>query len=403
MPNRRRAKKCVIADAGTHCVYGRVSRLPSSGRTERVSTEWKHWETMTTPVEIRTESDRLHAVYRSNFGGLPRLTRDAKLLTTILEQSKVLLNRAPAGRGDLRDTLQARVTLYANELAAVQQDQLKGPYAMAAARVASDANAVFHRYRRHFGGKARWSRDSHLLEELLEELEAAKASFKIVAANWDDASVRDDQTVVDNSIVTYTSEREEIAKSRLNLDENQVVAASAEWANELFGVYRELFGGLPRLSRRPALLARMLQSLREAHAMMLLAKANGSTNESLLGNITVVEGYLEMWEKEHQEIVNARASTDINTLVSELVTEREAIWSKYSDNFAGQSRDTRDLGLLGGLVDRVDELARQARELHRAYDMEETGQLLSTSRDQRVILMREYDAVRDALDTKVTN
>lgn len=358
---------------------------------------------MTTPVEIRTESDRLHAVYRSNFGGLPRLTRDAKLLANILEQSKVLLSRAPAGGGDLRETLQARVTLYSNELAAVQQDQMKGPYAMAAARVAGDANAAFHRYRRHFGGKARWSRDAHLLDELIEELTAAQASFKIVAANWDDPSVKEDQTVVDNSIATYTNERVEIAKSRENLDENQVVAATAEWANELFAFYREVFGGLPRLSRRPALLARMLQSLREAHAMMLLAKANGNTNESLLGNITVVEGYLDMWEKEHQEIVNARASTDIHALVNELAVEREAIWTKYGEHFAGQSRDTRDLNLLGGLVDRSDELARQARELHRAYDMEETGQLLSTSRDQRVILMREFDAVREALETKVTN
>src|SRR5690554_2937814 len=107
---------------------------------------------MTTPVQIREESDRLHAIYQLNFGGLPRITRNAKLLVDIQQQAKGLLARAPAGIRELRETLQARITLYGNELAKIQEDQSKGPFAQAAARVAGDANAAFNRYRRHFGG-----------------------------------------------------------------------------------------------------------------------------------------------------------------------------------------------------------------------------------------------------------
>lgn len=355
---------------------------------------------MTTPVQIREESDRLHNLYQRNFGGLPRITRDAKLLSDIQQQAKGLLSRAPAGIRELRDTLQARVTLYGNELAAIQEDQSKGPFAMAAARVAGDANAAFSRYRRHFGGKGRWSRDTELLAELLEELRAAEGSFNVVKQNWDDPAVDRDLEVVRRSMETYTTEMEEIIKSRENLDEEQTVSATAEWANELFGVYRRQFAGMPRLSRRPALLERMIRSLRTVEGRMATAIAVGNKSENLAANLTLVRQQLGMWESELEGIGVARAETDIHSLVAAMGTELDAVWTMYGENFANQSRETRDLEMLSGLLDRSDEVARQARELHRAYDLESTDRLLRSARDQRVILMREYDQVREAIEKR---
>ena len=355
---------------------------------------------MTTPVQIREESDRLHAIYQLNFGGLPRITRNAKLLVDIQQQAKGLLARAPAGIRELRETLQARITLYGNELAKIQEDQSKGPFAQAAARVAGDANAAFNRYRRHFGGKGRWSRDSELLKELLEELEAAQSSFKIVKENWADPTVEKDLELVQRSIDTYNNELNEIAKSREDLNEEQTVSATAEWANELFGVYRRQFAGLPRLSRRPGLLERLVKALRTVEGRMATAVALGNKNENLSKNLELVRQQLAMWEKELEGISEARASTDIHTLVAAMSDEYEAVWTMWHENFANQSRETRDLDMLSGLIDRSDEVARQARELHRAYDLEATDLLLRQARDQRTILTREYDLIQEAMEKR---
>lgn len=352
---------------------------------------------MTTPVQIREESDKLHSSYQRNFGGLPRITRDASLLQDILNQTQRLVSRAPAGSNELRQTLEARVTLYANELARVQEDQARGPYAMAAARVASDANSAFHRYRRHFAGRGRWSRDTDLLRELIEELELAAKSFVTVAQHWSDPQVTQDQETVANSKNLYSSEIDEIEKSRQSLNEEQVVSMTAEWANELFGVYRSQFAGLPRLSRRPALLERLVSQLRQVEATMSEAIAGGNKNESLIGNVELVRQQVATWTSELASIVDTRANTDIHALVDALVQEYESVWELYGKEFAGQSRNTRDLALLSGLVDRSDEVARQARELHRAYELDATKSLVGLARDQRITLQREYDMVEQAI------
>lgn len=352
---------------------------------------------MTTPVKIREESDKLHAIYQRGFGGLPRITRDPRLLQDILEQTRRLVTKAPAGVNELRQTLQSRVTLYSNELAKIQEDQARGPYAQAAARVASDANAAFHRYRRHFAGKSRWNRDTDLLRELIEELQLAGQSFETIAQHWDDPTLTTDRETVANSKELYVNEIEEIERSRQELNEDQVVSMTAEWANELFSVYRRQFAGLPRLSRRPALLERLVTQLRQVEAAMSEAIASGNKNESLIGNVELVRQQVQAWETEQNSIVDTRASTDINNLVDSLVQEHEAVWEMWSQEFAGQQRRTRDIDMLSGLLDRADEVARQARELHRSYELDTTKVLVGLARDQRIVLQREFDLVEQAI------
>ena len=340
---------------------------------------------MTTPVQIREESDQLHALYQRSFGGLPRITRDVNLLQKILDQTRTLITRAPGGNNELRQTLASRVTLYSNEISKIREDQARGPYAQAAARVASDANATFHRYRRHFGGRSRWSRDTDLLRELVEELELAAKSFETVGKHWADPSLTQDQEI------------EEIERSRQNLNSEQIVSMTAEWANELFTVYRRQFAGLPRLSRRPGLLERLVSQLRAVESEMNAAISAGNKNESLVGNVELVRQQVQAWSAELSSIVDTRANTDINQLVTALADEHEAVWTAWNTDFAGQPRKSRDLNLLSGLVDRSDEVARQARELHRAYELDATKVLVGLARDQRVILQREFDAIEQAI------
>lgn len=358
---------------------------------------------MTTPAEIREASDNLHAEYRRNFGGLPRITRDAELLRSIRDQTLQLREQAPKQGTQLRETLRARAALYTKELKIIEQEQAQSPYAMAAARVANDANATFDRYRRHFGGKSRWSRDTSLLKELIEELVLAESNFTLVLESWNHGSVKSDLELVQRNIELYTSELREINASRENLDDSQKVSESAGSANTLFESYRAQFAGLPRVSRRPELLERLLTSLRGIEARMVAAAAEGNTSEHLRGNMKLVRDQIEMWEQELPQIQQERTNAELSDLIMALGTEIDAIWAVWKEGYASQPRETRDLDRLSGLVDRSDEVARQARELHRTYALKATDQLLRVARDQRTILIREYALIKEAIDKRTVH
>lgn len=358
---------------------------------------------MTTPAEIREASDKLHAEYRRNFAGLPRVTRDANLLRGIHEETVRLRGLAPRKGTQLQDILRDRAALYARELRAIEQQQSQSPFAPAAARVASDANATFDRYRRHFGGQSRWSRDLRLLKELTEELVLAESNFKLVYESWNHGSVKRDLELVQDNIRLYTNEIQEIKASREGLDDEQKVSETASSANTLFAMYRAQFAGLPRLSRRPELLERLLESLREVEARMVATAAEGNTNQSLRDNMKLVRSQVEMWEQELPQIRQARADAELSDLIMALGTEIDAVWGIWGDEYANQPRNTRDLERLSGLIDRSDEVARQARELHRTYELDATDRLLRVARDQRTILIREYAQIKEALEERTVH
>lgn len=358
---------------------------------------------MTTPAEIREASNALHAEYRRNFGGLPRITRDADLLRSIRSQTLRLREKAPKRATQLQEVLRSRAALYAKELRAIEQEQSQGPFAMAAARVASDANAAFDRYRRHFGGKSRWSRDTDLLEELIEELMLAEGNFKLVISNWDHESVRRDLEVVQRNIKLYTDELRAIRDARENLDPEQRVSETAGSANTLFSTYRAIFAGLPRLSRRPELLERLITALREIEKRMVASAAEGNTSTTLRDNMKLVRKQIETWEQELPRIKNAHAEASDNDRIMALGTEIDAIWSVWSEEYAGQSRETRDLERLSALLDRAGEVTLQAREMHREKELEATNRLLRVARDQRTILMREYQLIQEAIEKRTVH
>lgn len=351
---------------------------------------------MSRESEIRDRSDELHDIYTFRYSNLPRLTRNLALLRDISSEAEKLIRDARGKSQELTRLLTQRARLYKQEMGEIEKAQRHGPHAISAANVGGDANAIFHHYRRRFAGKARLSRDLHLLDEMIEDLRGIADAFEVIADSWPTDEIKNDIQAVSNNLQLYRTERDEIARLRDEMAPEEAVAATAEWANELFGVYRRQFAGLSRLSRRPALLARMIASLKEAGETMERYRDSGVASETLEGNINLVRGQIGTWESEHAALIDARSQSDVYAVLSALAQERDAVWAAYNTEFAGQSRDTRDLETLGGLLDRANEVARQARELHRVYDIDESAQLLETARDQRLILMREYDEIKKA-------
>src|SRR5699024_4237599 len=153
----------------------------------------------------------------------------------------------------------------------------------------------------------------------------------------------------------------------------------------------------PRLSRRPELLARLVNTLRTVEGRMATALAIGNTGENLGGNLRLVQQELQRWDEELVEIRAQHAKANLSDLVMALGTEIDAIWDVWSREYANQARQTRDLDRLGGLIDRADEVVRLSRELHREHEVLATDRLLRVARDQRTILTREYELVGEAI------
>ena len=352
---------------------------------------------MATREKLLQRSDALHQVYNARFSGFPRATRDPELLRDLLRQAKDLVKKAESGpiAIDVRQRLRDRVALYDSELKLVRE-AAGNPEAARAAGLGMAANAVFHRYRRHYAGRARLSRDTEQLREMVEDLRGIADAMDVMLEQGAVASLERDRGVVQSQIELFEQELGEIESGRTTASPQEVISGGAEWANDLFAVYARQFAGLPRLSRRPRLIERMLVSLRRARDWMATVAQDAEVQELATRNVEVCTQRLTQWETELEQIRASREQTDVYDLLEAFDAELDRLTEVYDKEFAGQARGTRDLALMCGLVDRCDEVARQVADLHRAYDLEETARLMIAARDQVVVLAREYDQIAEA-------
>src|SRR6185437_11588123 len=91
-----------------------------------------------------------------------------------------------------------------------------GPVYERFATLATSANFAFSRYRRHFAGKSRVTRDLGLIDELIEDLESIEEGMAdaIAEAKKSPGALGNDLTLVRSTLETYRKEREAIAKAR---------------------------------------------------------------------------------------------------------------------------------------------------------------------------------------------
>lgn len=353
---------------------------------------------------IQQDLDQLSSAYDRDFAGQSRATRDLNTLDELVKKTKDVLARidtipaAAQGKelAELRDTATSNLSMYESERGEIVRAKAAGPTDQEFGNLARSANMVFARYRRHFAGKGRASRDLTLLNEMIEDLTAIKGRMNDVIKKKGTQGMRSDLEVVTNNLDMYKREQGEISRAKTEGSAEDRANNLASEANELFEVYRVHFAGHPRVTCRPKLLARLVEQLKDVRARMEKIRAGGFDQQFNADNIGIVDGNLEMYETEVNEVKRAREGVALVDIMSSLGTAANTVFQQYRDNFAGKDRTSVDHELIGRMCDRLGELGRQMAELARVEKNEVNENNLEIVSTQLQMYEREFDMIREA-------
>ncbi|MBM4344617.1 MAG: hypothetical protein FJ100_14730 [Deltaproteobacteria bacterium] len=354
--------------------------------------------------DLRALLDDNDSTYAARFAGHPRATRDLDVMDDLIAtaqqvmgEARIAMSGTAAQKADVVKQAERQLEIYRSErtlIAAAQKDA--NPAAALAAILGGRANAVFHRYARHFAGQSRASRDSTLLGDMVTELQRIHGAMKnLSVANPSLESVRDDMDVVQGRMQQFNDERREIAKAQTECAPEDAATALAGAANTLFAQYRSCFADQARVSRRPELLARIVEALTSIGDRMKALRAQGLHDAHNDGNIEVVAQRLGFYQTELAAIRQERHKAALPALEAELGGAANRDIDNYARYFAGQDRATRDLSRLTEMIDRLDELERQMTRIDESSGSADNAGNLKIVRDTLRMWAGEWDAISE--------
>jgi hypothetical protein len=356
---------------------------------------------------IETLGKELEAVerdYAEGFAGQSRLTRDLGAMDALLARANSVLERIDrvptAAQGPeltrLRETASECVRLYSQERRAIQQAHELGPTFYEFGDEATNANYIFARYARHFAGKDRATRDLALLGELVDDLKQVEKRMSALLEENRSEDFERDRKVVRDSIAHYQSEIGQINDAQQSGTPEQRASTLATLANAQFALYQTHFAGEPRISRRPALLMRIVSSLKKIHERMLSAKESNAELPFNDKNIGIVEERLKVYETELIEVRKVRQATAITDIMGELGNAANKLFDEYRTAFANKPRTQVDLEKLANICDKLGEVRRQMADMSRAEESAMNADNLEVVTNQLQMFEGEYEAVLQA-------
>ena len=349
------------------------------------------------------ELEQIDREYASDFAGHSRLTRDIEQMERMIKRVAAILSqvdRIPAAAQGpeltrVRDAAAASLALYKGEKEAIARAQDVGPSFEQFAAEATSANFVFARYLRHFAGQDRSTRDVALLGELVDDLRQIdkRMTALLTTSEKGNADFEKDRTVVRENLVQYQKEIDLIEAAQSSGTPDDQAGVLATLANNQFNVYQSNFAGEPRISRRPALLMRVVATLKKIRERMIALREAGLTVEFNGKNIAIVEDRLGVYETELVEVRKIRQATSMTDIMGELGGAANKLFDEYRANFADKPRSQADAKRLFGICDKLGEVRRQMVEMSWAEDSEMNQKNLDVVTEQLVMFEAEFEAV----------
>ncbi len=350
---------------------------------------------------LKQEIEQIAASYEAGFAGQSRATRDLDALAGLIRRTREVvtqLEKLPAAdeRNSLLEDARNRLGVYENEQGAIKDAKAAGPEFAEFSRLAGFANFVFARYFRHFAGKDRASRDLGMLKEMIDELAAIRQRMSVILVVKPNDSFRRDGEVVTNSVTMYEQELREVTKAQTDGSVEEQASKLANLANAQFELYRIHFVGQPRLTRRPAMLQRIIDNLRRVRSGMQGLRATGETAKTNRDNIGIVDSNLRLYETELGEIRKARQATQLRDIMGHLGGAANVVFEEYRSKYAGQDRRKVSLDALSVMCDKLGEIARQMADLGRTEHNDANEDNLGIVMEQLADYDQEYRAILKA-------
>ncbi|MFI5301538.1 MAG: hypothetical protein ACHREM_25905 [Polyangiales bacterium] len=351
---------------------------------------------------LRRRLDESVNAYAARFAGHARATRDLELMRELLTTTQAIVTEIDAlpnrdvADDELLKTAREHLEMLRAEEKNIAEAKNAGAHVEDFSMLGAQANFVFARYRRHFAGKSRATRDLGLLGEMIEDLTKIQNKMKSILDRVGDPALRGDYELVSTNLKLYVQERTAVADARGSGTLEQQADTLAEAANTQFAVYQDNFSGKARLTRRPQLLQRVIENLKQIKERMQALKKSGLKAESNGRNMDIIEQNLQMHINELAEVRKARAAVKLVELQGNLGGAANDIMQVYRDEFAGKPREGRSADLLSMLCDQLGEVARQMQELGRAEPNASNTKNLGIVMDNLGMLEAEYERIVEA-------
>ena len=258
---------------------------------------------------------------------------------------------------------------------------------------ATSANMVFARYVRHFAGQNRATRDLALLADMAEQLKQIDKRMTQLLAEGKTGELERDRDVVRQNLANYQKEIDLVEAAQKAGTPDEVASTLASLANDQFSAYQNHFAGEPRLSRRPALLMRIVSSLKSVRAQMVAVQEAGFEGDFNSKNIAIVTDRLGVYEAELAEVRKIRQATPMTDIMGELGTAANKLFDEYRKEFSDKPRYAVDLRKLVSICDKLAEVRRQMVEMSWAEDNEMNAKNLDVVTEQLVMFESENEAV----------
>ncbi len=351
---------------------------------------------------LKREADDIYKRYEAHFAGKPRATRDLELLDLLIGELDDLANRAKSGLNggrdpamiSLLDMAKQNLQTYKNERSAIVEAKDSSPASTAASRLITEANLAFGRYHRHFANRDRRGRDTGLLSEIIVELERIHSAMKALE-NEEKGSLGKNVEIVENNLDLYRQEFRAIDNAQENGTAQEQADTLANLANAQFALYRDHFAGRGRHTRRPGMLERMINQLKQIHRKMFALKQGGLVSQANDRNMEIVSQNLDVYQAELEKIREARAELTTEQLAGSLGGAANEAMQEYRDDFAGANRATRDLDQLSLICDRLCNIAYQMRAIDRDEPTELNAKNLGIVLDAWTMYETEYRKIEE--------
>jgi len=347
---------------------------------------------LATASELMERLERIDSRYRGRFAGHPRISRDPEELQKLqAEVREVATAAGEVSDASLDERIKASLDLFERELAAIHEAQAAGPAAVQAHRIVTLTAFVYARYTRFYAGQNRATRNVSLLEELVGDLKAFETDLARLVAQGADRSA--DLNRVRESIQIYEREVGAIRSARGSDSLPQQAQRYATLANDLFDRYRTLFANKSRISRSTRALDSLIRGLGEIHAQMLALRTRGVTGDVHAKNIALVSDRLEQWNTERRAIQEVLDKAPLSDRIGYLGGAANELFTQYRENFAGQDRRTRQLSLLGNLIEELWYIQREMDAIDQGDGDDTNARNLSIVTDQLRMYDREYGEI----------
>ena len=355
----------------------------------------------TTDIEtLQARAARMNAQYDALFSGQPRHSRDPALLDELIKEASALVEAASrletgAAQSVISDVRESR-TLYEREVTVIREIQDGSTEVFLAHEYRAWARMVYERYNQNFAGHSRNDRDLALLEDMLKELERLDAELNKLQQREDDPFIVEARDEIASNRTLYQNEHTAISSLRSSESFEERGDHLATAANVQFAQYGRFFAKKQRRSRSISRLSGMLGQLDGIKSAMLSLKDAGFESDSNARNIGIVEERAVFYRQEHEAIQAARREGSFDDLVTSLGKAANDVFDNYKQNFAGQSRGTRDLELMSTLCEELYDLARQMDQLDRVRDHDQNQHNLAVVLDRIRTYNREYREIKKA-------